>query len=30
MLDRELHGQNCSINGLTPMEIFEQDVLPKL
>lgn len=27
---RELHGQNCSINGLTPMEIFEQDVLPKL
>lgn len=27
---RELHGQSCSINGLTPMEIFEQDVLPKL
>ncbi|AEI83123.1 hypothetical protein CNE_BB2p03280 (plasmid) [Cupriavidus necator N-1] len=26
----ELHGKNCSINGLMPMEIFEQDVLPKL
>lgn len=26
----DLHGKNCSIDGLTPMEIFEQDVLPRL
>lgn len=27
---RELHGTNCSIDGLTPVEIYEQDVLPRL
>ena len=27
---RDLHGSNCSIDGLTPLEIFEKDVLPKL
>jgi hypothetical protein len=26
----ELHGQNCSIDGLSPIEIFERDVLPKI
>lgn len=27
---RDLDGPNCSIDGLTPMQIFEQDVLPRL
>ncbi len=27
---RDLDGSNCSIDGLTPIEIYEQDVLPKL
>lgn len=27
---RELHGQNCSIDGMTPIEIYEHDVLPRL
>ncbi len=27
---RDLHGANCSIDGLTPIEIYERDVLPKL
>lgn len=27
---RELYEQNCCIDGLTPIQIFEQDVLPKL
>lgn len=27
---RDLHGANCSIDGLTPVEIYEQDVLPRL
>lgn len=27
---RDLSGQNCSIDGLTPMDIFEKDVLPKI
>ena len=27
---RELHGQNCSIDGMTPIEIYERDVLPRL
>lgn len=26
----ELHDTNCSIDGLTPVEIYEQDVLPRL
>lgn len=26
----ELHGQNCSIDGMTPIEIYEHDVLPRL
>lgn len=26
----DLQGKNCSIDGLTPVQIFEQDVLPKL
>jgi len=26
----DLHGPNCSIDGLTPVEIYERDVLPKL
>lgn len=26
----DLHGANCSIGGLTPVEIFEREVLPKL
>ncbi len=27
---RDLDGPNCSIDGLTPIQIFEQDVLPRL
>lgn len=27
---REMHGQNCSIDGMTPIEIYEHDVLPRL
>lgn len=27
---RDLQGTNCSIDGLTPVEIYERDVLPKL
>ena len=26
----ELHDTNCSIDGLKPVEIYEQDVLPRL
>lgn len=26
----ELHAQNCSIDGMTPIEIYEYDVLPRL
>ena len=27
---RDLHGQNCTIDGMTPIEIYEHDVLPRL
>lgn len=27
---RDLDGANCSIDGLTPIEIYERDVLPKM
>lgn len=27
---QDLHGENCSIDGMTPMQIFEQDVVPRL
>lgn len=27
---RELHEQNCIIDGMTPIEIYEHDVLPRL
>nr|WP_315237689.1 hypothetical protein [uncultured Albidiferax sp.] len=27
---RDLHGSNCSIDGMTPAQIYDQDVLPKL
>lgn len=27
---RELHGQNCSIDGMTPIEIYEHDVLARI
>lgn len=27
---RDLHGGNCSINGMTPIQIFEKNVLPRL
>lgn len=27
---RDLHGQNCSIDSMTPIKIYERDVLPRL